>query len=85
MRSRRRLTIFERHAHGRAVNLLGNIGLRSGNPWCEHRQPSRSIDMTHRTGCRKAFPIQQIVNAALQFLLRARNHPRGNLFGSDFE
>ena len=79
------LTILKGNTHRRTRDLLSDIRLCDWYSRREDGQPSRSADVADFPCRWKPLPIQQVVHPALQFLLRARNHPRRNLFTTDFK
>ena len=69
----------------RPGDLLGDVGLRGRDAGSQHGQAPRSGIGLQRRSFDKPLALQQIANAASQFVAGAIDHPRGNFFGTDFE
>ena len=61
------------------------VGLCGRNSGREHSQATRRGVGLQRRSVDKPLALQEVANAASQFLARAVDHPRGNFFGTDFK
>ena len=79
------LPIFEGDAHRRTGYLLDDIGLGGRNVRRQHGQAARCIEIAHGACGQESFAVEQLVHALAQFQRRRVDHPRRNLFATDFE
>ncbi len=85
VRGRSGLAIFERNRDRWAGLFLDDLWLDGRNIRRQHRQAARRIEISQGTRGQQPFAVEELVQALAQFERRRVDHPRRNLFATDFE
>jgi hypothetical protein len=79
------LSVFISNLRGWPGNLFGDIRLAGGKARRYDREAARGIETYDWFGCLEAFALEKRTDALAQLARGGINHPRWNLFASDFE
>jgi len=85
MRCRSRLPSLICDLRRRAGHVLGNVRLGGGNAGSENRQPARRVEVRNGSGGCKPLALQKRAQSLAQLSRSGVNHPRWNLFATDFK